>query len=213
MRPLLPARCLPASALLMTAAMAAIPASLTAQSAAPGVSQQDVPRVSQRAPARIDLVASIDRIFNTWNNTHGPGCAVGVAREGPVEIALVDRRGAAARHGGGEVGRGQDNQPAPDVPGLDAADQVAEPDLAFPFVAMVTGHQHQARAVAVANPADRHLDLVVGRAVDRIGEAEEADLLAVFGPGDVGEGACMHRKGPLDRWPVRSPRRGSPAVG
>lgn len=82
MRPLLPARCLPASALLMTAAMAAIPASLTAQSAAPGVSQQDVPRVSQRAPARIDLVASVDRIFNTWNNTHGPGCAVGVARGG-----------------------------------------------------------------------------------------------------------------------------------
>lgn len=30
----------------------------------------------------IDLTATADRVFAAWNNTHGPGCAVGVARGG-----------------------------------------------------------------------------------------------------------------------------------
>jgi CubicO group peptidase (beta-lactamase class C family) len=29
-----------------------------------------------------DLTATADRVFDAWNNTHGPGCAVGIARGG-----------------------------------------------------------------------------------------------------------------------------------
>lgn len=49
-------------ALLVAAAQIAAPRSLAAQN--------------------IDLVTTADRVFGAWNNTHGPGCAVGVARGG-----------------------------------------------------------------------------------------------------------------------------------
>ena len=39
------------------------------------------PIVSGRAQST-DLIAVSDRVFATWNNTHGPGCAVGIARGG-----------------------------------------------------------------------------------------------------------------------------------
>ena len=76
--------------------------------------------------------------------------------------------------------------------GLDQANELEERQLAFVLVAVVAGHQNDARTVAVPDAADRHLDLVVGRAVDRIGEAYEADDLAVRRPIDVKVSACVH---------------------
>ena len=39
-----------------------------------------LPAVARAQPT--DLTAVADRVFAAWNNTHGPGCAVGVARGG-----------------------------------------------------------------------------------------------------------------------------------
>lgn len=36
----------------------------------------------QAGPAAADSVARVDQVFARWNNEHGPGCAVGVSRDG-----------------------------------------------------------------------------------------------------------------------------------
>lgn len=45
-----------------------------------------------------DLVAISDRVFDAWNNTHGPGCAVGIARGGRTLLTrgygMADLNGA-----------------------------------------------------------------------------------------------------------------------
>lgn len=45
-----------------------------------------------------DLVAISDRVFDAWNNTHGPGCAVGIARGGKTLLTrgygMADLNGA-----------------------------------------------------------------------------------------------------------------------
>lgn len=41
------------------------------------------PAIAQQA----NLAASADTVFSRWNTTHGPGCAVGVAREGKTLLA------------------------------------------------------------------------------------------------------------------------------
>ncbi len=104
--------------------------------------------------------------------------AVGIAGEQPIEVALVDRRGTQTRHRGWKVGRRQDHQLALDVLGLERTDQVAEPDLALPFVAMGAGLHDDARARAVLDAHDRDRNPAIGRAVDRMGHAHEAGRLA-----------------------------------
>ncbi len=39
-----------------------------------------LPQAASAQPG--DLTAAADRVFDVWNNTHGPGCAVGIARGG-----------------------------------------------------------------------------------------------------------------------------------
>jgi hypothetical protein len=81
---------------------------------------------------------------------------------------------------------------APDIPGLDQSDEFQERQLALVLVAVIAGHQDDARSFAIPDPAYRDLDLVVGRAVDRIGKADEADELPVGCPVDVEISACVH---------------------
>jgi len=42
------------------------------------------PGISQTPPSQDSTSRAIDRVFNAWRDTHGPGCAVGVARNGNV---------------------------------------------------------------------------------------------------------------------------------
>jgi len=67
--------------------------------------------------------------------------AIGIAREASVEVALVERRGAHSGHRRREVRRGQDDDTAADLGGLEAADELAERDLALVLVAVVACHQ------------------------------------------------------------------------
>lgn len=46
------------------------------------------PAAAQRPAASQDITAVADRVFAAWNNTHGPGCAVGVSRGG---VILLER--------------------------------------------------------------------------------------------------------------------------
>lgn len=49
--------------------------------AAPAAAQ--APRADASRPAApANLIAVADKVFSSWNNTHGPGCAVGIARGG-----------------------------------------------------------------------------------------------------------------------------------
>jgi CubicO group peptidase (beta-lactamase class C family) len=48
---------------------------------APAAAQAPRPE-SSRSAAPANLIAIADRVFDSWNNTHGPGCAVGIARGG-----------------------------------------------------------------------------------------------------------------------------------
>ena len=40
-----------------------------------------------------DLTATADRVFDAWNNTHGPGCAVGIAKGGTTLLEARLRHG------------------------------------------------------------------------------------------------------------------------
>ncbi len=46
------------------------------------------PAVAQSPRPAADIAAIADRVFTAWNNTHGPGCAVGVSRGG---VTLLER--------------------------------------------------------------------------------------------------------------------------
>ena len=61
--------------------------SLATLSAA-AVAMSATPAAAQRPAATPDIAAIADRIFTAWNNTHGPGCAVGVSRGG---VTLLER--------------------------------------------------------------------------------------------------------------------------
>jgi CubicO group peptidase (beta-lactamase class C family) len=60
-------RPLPIAAALVVAALPLCPAPVVAQT-------------RPAAPATPNLVAIADKVFDAWNGTHGPGCAVGIAR-------------------------------------------------------------------------------------------------------------------------------------
>ncbi len=141
--------------------------------------------VEQHVVARQDVV--LDIVGDPLRRPAG-----GIAGKGPVEVTVVEGRAALGRHHRRQVGRRQDRDAAAYRFRLEQPDQLEQSQLALVFVAVVAGHQHDARAVAVGDPADRNLDLVVGRAVDRIGKADEADLLAVRIPGNVAIGAGVH---------------------
>ncbi|MEK7401858.1 MAG: serine hydrolase domain-containing protein [Gemmatimonadota bacterium] len=42
---------------------------------------------AELASQQVNLTAVADTVFTRWNTTHGPGCAVGVAREGKTLLA------------------------------------------------------------------------------------------------------------------------------
>ena len=151
--------------------------------------------VGHRVQHRVDVV----------RNGKGDG-AVRVAGEGPVQVALIDRRDAGASHGRGQVGRRHDDEPAADGLGVECVDQAAQRNLPFVFVAMIAGHQKSGRAGTVADDRDRNGNIAVGRARHRVRILQPAVLTAVFlivdtGP-DLGGGthglislfvACLRR--------------------
>src|SRR6266851_8777355 len=79
---------------------------------------------------------------------------------------------------------------------LEAADQPAERDLALVFVAMIAGHQEDARSRAIAAPiadlGDRDRDPAIGRAVHRMRQAQKAGLLAVAVEIDLRRKTAFH---------------------
>ena len=104
--------------------------------------------------------------------------ALGVARESAVEVALVNRRGPQTGHGRREIDRGQNDQPALDVRWLQIADQVAEPNLALPLVAMVTSHHQDAGSFAILDARDRYRNPAIGRTLHRVRNPHKAAGLA-----------------------------------
>ena len=104
--------------------------------------------------------------------------AIGIAGEGAVEIALVDRRGAHAGHRRRVVGGGQDDDAALDVVGLEAPRQLHQRDLALVLVAVIAGDQQDGRTLAVLDAGDRHREPAIGRAMHRMRQAQKGRLLA-----------------------------------
>ena len=107
--------------------------------------------------------------------------AIGVAGERAVEVALVDRRGAQPGMRGGIVRHRQDDDAALDVLGLERAGQFRQRHLAFVLVAMIARHQQHARTVAILDADHRDRQPAIGGAVHRMGQPQEAGLLAVLG--------------------------------
>src|SRR5215469_9830829 len=105
--------------------------------------------------------------------------AIGIAREAAVEVALVERRGAHSGHRRREVRRRQDDDPAADLGGLEAADELAERDLALVLVAVVARHQQDSRALAVLDGSDWDRNPAISRPVNRIRQPDKTVLLAV----------------------------------
>src|SRR6516164_6250264 len=105
--------------------------------------------------------------------------AIGIAREASVEVALVERRGAHSGHRRREVRRGQDDDTAADLGGLEAADELAERDLALVLVAVVACDQQDSRALAVLDGSDWDRNPAISRAVNRIRQPDKTVLLAV----------------------------------
>jgi hypothetical protein len=117
--------------------------------------------------------------------------AIGFTRKTAVEVALVERRGAHPGHRRREIRRGQDDDAAVDLGRLEAADQLAERDLTFVFVAVVARHQQDARPLAMLDAGDGYRNPAIGRAVHRIGQPDKAVLLAVAVEIDFGDEAAL----------------------
>ena len=151
--------------------------------------RQRARNVGERAAAGMEVEAVVEArqqgVLDPVGDLLGDG-ALGIAGIEAVEIAVVDRRGALAGHGGGEIGRRQDDQPALDILGLERAQKVAEADLAFPFVAMRARLQEHAGSVAVLEAHDGDRNPAIGRAMHRMRHAHEAVRLALGQKVDVG---------------------------
>ena len=127
-------------------------------------------------------------VFDVVRDLLGNG-AVRIAGEDAVEVEVVDRGDAAAGHGGGVVGRGEQDDPAGDVGRFEGFGEIAEGDLAFILVAVVAGHEEGGRASPIADHHDGDGDEAVGRGMGGVKEAEVAVLDAVFVEIDLGEDA------------------------
>ena len=75
------------------------------------------------------------------------------------------------------VGRHQD-QPALDLAGIEIADQVADRDRPFVFVAMIAALHDHGGPMAVLDHRDRHARDAPGIVMRRVRDHDEADLLA-----------------------------------
>ena len=93
------------------------------------------------------------------------GRSIGIAGEQPIEVAIVDRRGAPPGHRGGEVGGWQNDDAALDARGVQRLRQIAERDLAFVFVAMRAGDEQRRRAVTILQHYDGNRNETIGGAV------------------------------------------------
>jgi hypothetical protein len=156
-------------------------------------------QIGQRAAARVDIEHEIaarqqfafDVIGDLRRRSAGR-----VAGKAAVQIAGVKRRGAGAGHRGREVRRRQDDDMTADFGRIESADQPAESDLAFVLVAVIAGHQQDARAFAIAAGVaylgDRDRHPAVRGAVNRIWQAEKAGLLAIAIEIDLGGKAAPH---------------------
>ena len=129
--------------------------------------------------------------FDEVGDLLGDG-AHGVTGEEAVEVAVVNGGGAGAGDGGGEIGGGQEDDPALDRLGREGAGEVAEGDLAFVFVAVGAGDEECGRAFAVVEDDDWDGDVAVGGAVDGVEEADEAALGALLVEVDFGDQGGLH---------------------
>src|SRR5206468_1807372 len=106
------------------------------------------------------------------------------------------------------VRRGQDDHAAAHLLSSEAADQLAERDLALVFIAVIPGHQQDSWSIAVFDASDRDRNPAIGRAVHRIRQPDKAVLFAVAVEIDFGgETAlraghqwllCARRSAPFD---------------
>jgi len=105
--------------------------------------------------------------------------AARIAREGPVQVAAVERRGAQARFRGWEVGHRQQDQLASEHLRLDLADQLGDDHLALVLVPVIAGHDQHHWSIAVANRGDGDRDPAIRRAVYRMGKPQVSGLFSV----------------------------------
>ena len=165
-----------------------------------GPSRMSVRDVLQRAAAGMQveaiLAARQEHAFDVVRDHLGRR-AVGIAREAAVEIAVVDRRDAAAGHDRGIVRGREHDQPTVEQRRIERAHQLHQRDLALVFVAMVAGDQQHRRAVAVGSDGDRHRDPAIGRLVRGMRHLQVAvpqpGLVEIDGGGDAGHAAARAR--------------------
>ena len=154
-----------------------------------------------------------------WSATKAEICAVIVPRVSPGKVRLklrpstgetrwpaIDRVDVVCRH---------QDQPALDAAGIELADQLADRDLPFVFVAVIAGFEHHGRPAAVLDHGERDARHAPGVVVRRMRDHQEPDLLPGAVEVDGGEGrgrpdggGLCHRR--LRSAPTTAPARGAP---
>ena len=146
-------------------------------------------QIMQRAAARMVVVERVRHGEQHGVDIVGDGpgrAALGIVREGAVEVAAVDRRDAGAGHGGRQVGGGQGDDAALHHGRVDLADEARQRDLPLVLVAVIAGHEEDGPAAAALHTRGRDAQRAVGRARHRMGQRQPAHLLAVLLVVDVG---------------------------
>ena len=151
-------------------------------------------QVEERIGARIDVVGDEGRDLRRDR-------AAGVAREGAVEVEAVDRRDALAGHDRVDVVCRHQDEPALDAAGIELADQLADRDLPFVFVAVIAGFEHHGRPAAVRDHGERDARHAPGVVVRRVRDHQEPDLLPGAVEVDGGEGRGRPHGGGLSHRP------------
>ena len=134
----------------------------------------------------VEVSHRVQHAVNVMRNGKGGG-ALGVAREGAIEVALVNRRDPGSCHGSRQIGGRQDDDPALDVLGFKLTDQFGQDNLAFVLVAMVAGHQEHGGSGAIANHRDGDGKGAISGAGDRVRQVQPAHLLALAVIVDIGK--------------------------
>jgi hypothetical protein len=105
--------------------------------------------------------------------------AARITREGAIQITAIHGRHPRAAGRGGEVQARYDDQLALYIRGLDGAGYPRGDDLSFEFVPVsATGEQNRG-PVTVLDHNDRDAHVPVGRAVNRMGNEQMIDTLAI----------------------------------
>ena len=115
-----------------------------------------------------------------------------VAGEDPVEVEVVDRRGAAPGSQGWRVERGEQNQLSGHIARLDLPHQFRDHHRPLVLIAMNSARHHHHRPLAVFDGGCGEGDHAPGVVIGRVGQVQRAHLLAVLVPVDVAEYGCAH---------------------